>query len=914
MSIMLLTITLSACDSRKSSQESIESVQVLIEEGNKAEAIINLKNVLKNDTKNAEARFLLGKLYAQQGNWLAAEKELNRAQRYFFDTDLVLPLLANVYSHLNDRAGIETLLTKDSKISDDTRQEIQYFLAVSSLASKDGSELAKIEFKNLIKNDKTSIYSHLSRSWLYSLEKNFDKGLKVVEKLLIENTNNALIIELKARTLFTANKMDLAAETYKQYLGFCPQDHHNRLMYSLALANASKFIEAEKQADLLLEINKSNPLVNQVKAQARFSAKDYGEAKKYAEIAINSVNLPIARIVAGFSAYQLQQPELAYDHLVVVKDILSYQHPAKKLLSAIRFQLGYEEENFSELSKAPLSELDSNFLTLSAKELFKVGKTKKAVELMQRASDLDSENSSIIYQQGLMSLFSGDDSSITLFKKALDKSPDLNAASLMLVMKLVEKKEYKEALDVAIKLEEKKPEFAYGLMGGIYNAQGDLKTAKMYFQKILKLNKQNIVALFNLAKVSQAENNFKQSINIFQQIIEIDNQHIPSLLEMLKLADKQSLQTEVEQFFESRALTNRENVTSVIALAEYYLIKNNVEKAKNLIQQSLVRIPNTKKLLMEEAKIEILLKNYDLALISIDKALVIDDENSVAHAARANLLLLKGDLLGAIKEQEVAVILNKNSFNLKLQLAFLYLKNNQIKAAKNVEKELFQNNKNNIAYNELQGKVAFIEKDYSKALAKLTPVYENKPSDGILLLLVTSLHNLDKTSEALQMLSIFEGKASEPLSIQAQLKQAELYSKASPLKAIKIYEGLINTTDNEIKYILFNNLAWLHLGQGDNSKALGSAEEAIKLSPNTSAIHDTYSSMLLANGNSVKALAFSKKAYQANKLKQNYKLHYAEALLANDKKNEAKKLIDSIKSTDLVDDELVRFKSVLKKL
>ncbi len=908
-----LTMFLSGCGNDKSSQEYIESAKILIEEGKEAEAIIDLKNLLKDDAKNGQGRFLLGLSYANQGSWLAAEKELNKALSNKLDKNYKIKaqeVLAYVYSHLGDSAGIENL----AKSSDKSNKIIQYFLATSYLS--DGEKKLGLKILNEIVNAKKPLlYAQLSQSWIYSINKNFDKAMETLNELPDKESNSAVVIELKARTLFAAKQMKLALEFFEQYLAMRPQDHQNRLMYALALADSANFNEAEKQADLLLEINKSNSYLNQIKAQARFSEKDYEEAKKHAELAIQSTSdLPVARIIAGFSAYQLQQPEIAYEHLIAVKDVLSYQHPAKKLLNGIRFQLGYVDESFLDLSQTSLSELDTNILSLSAAEFFKIGEMDKAIKLIDKAGEIEPDNALIMYQKGVMQLFNNDDSAIDLFKSALEKNPELDAATVMLVMELIKDKKYDDALNSAMKIEDKNPELANSLIGGVYNHQGNIKKAKLYFDKVISLNNKHIGALFNLAKIAQAENKIVESLSMFEQILTIDEQHIPSLVEVLKLAKNIEVSDKVEKLLKDQVLKNEMAITPVIALAEYYIAKDLPLKAKTAIQASLKLKPNTVKLLMEEAKADILLKNYSLALETINKVLMKDDKNSTAYAAKSRLLLLENNLTGAIQAQEIAVKLNNDSFIFKLQLAFLYIENYNIKMAKKIEKSLYSEYKTDINFVALQGRIAFVENDYEKAISILSGVYKQQPSEQVLLELVTSLQNTAKVNEALTLLVAHKVKSSKALSAIGLLKLAELYSDEQPLKAIETYNKLIDSKDEKAKSIVFNNLAWLHFKQKNKVKALANADKAIALAPEMAAIQDTYGYMLLVNNKNEKALVFSKKAHQGNKHKQNYKLHYIEALIANSKNKEAKRLVESIKSSHLKGDELISFKNILRKL
>ena len=586
---------------------------------------------------------------------------------------------------------------------------------------------------------------------------------------------------------------------------------------------------------------------------------------------------------------------------------MSYKHPARRLLTAIRFQLGYGDENFKDLSRASIDKLDSQLLSASAQELFKVGKLDEAEQLMQRANQLEPENEKIIYQQGIIKLFKNDNSAIEFFKLALEKNPEFDAASISLIIKLTTEKKYNEAFEVVDKLKNRNPLMAYGLIGGIYLHKGDVEKAKNAFTRVVVMNENHIGGLFNLAKIAQQEKSLEEAVEYYKRILKINKHHLPSISSLIQLSVNKQLQTSIKGYFKANLVESPEDSVTSIALAEYYLTQKEIVKAKKVALQGLKVLPNDRALLLINAKIETYLKNYDGALDYLNEATQDKKEtlkNAMIYASKSTVFLLKGDLSSAITEQERAVKSSVNKIVYELNLVRLYLKNNNLKAARELVYDIDQGADENVDLIELKGHIAFLDGDYQQAATLLSKVHSMKPSEQVALEMITAMQKLGKQKEALTLINNIQNK--KP-SLMFQLKKAELYAKEEPDRAITIYKELIKKTNSH--YVLQNNLAWLYLAQKENDKALQSAKIAMKSAPQDSAVQDTYGVVLLALGHNVRALEVLKNAAESEKAKLSYKVHYAEALIANNFNHEARKILDKINEQELKGDLLTRFLS-----
>ena len=95
--VILSLVGLFACGESTTTSEYVDNARRYLDDGKTTAAIIELKNALKIEGDNAEARWLLGKVYFDQDDMPSADKELRHARKLGVSKDQVLPLLAQAF-------------------------------------------------------------------------------------------------------------------------------------------------------------------------------------------------------------------------------------------------------------------------------------------------------------------------------------------------------------------------------------------------------------------------------------------------------------------------------------------------------------------------------------------------------------------------------------------------------------------------------------------------------------------------------------------------------------------------------------------------------------------------------------------------------------------------------------------------
>ena len=112
VAVLLLTALLSGC-SEKSMESHLADARSYVSEQQPDAAIVEYKNAIQKSPNAAAPRFELGKLYLQTNNFVAAEKELNKAMELGYAASEVIPLLSVAYQ----QSGAENALSEVDYLS-----------------------------------------------------------------------------------------------------------------------------------------------------------------------------------------------------------------------------------------------------------------------------------------------------------------------------------------------------------------------------------------------------------------------------------------------------------------------------------------------------------------------------------------------------------------------------------------------------------------------------------------------------------------------------------------------------------------------------------------------------------------------------------------------------------------------------
>ncbi len=889
-----MMLALSACGEKETLESHLNSAKVHINANEVNASIIALKNAIRLDSKNAQARFLLGQVYLNLGDGVSATKELERAKAFGYTDKQLLPSLARAYILTESDADVIALSEEASHLA---IEQQSHYLAYQTLAAlrTENKELAQESVKTALSISKQGIYSLLANAYLQLSESNNTEAEGLVKRVLTINPNQVDALMLQGQIATVMRDFKLASDSYKQYLLLQPRSGVVELFLADALLRAENYIEAEKHADAILARVSSQPFAHYIKSMARFHAKDFTKSSEHAEAALaanfNQMNL---KLVAGASAFYLKNWEQATNHLTSIIKYLPKEHLANRMLAVSQLELGLVSEISDTLdgfTEGDDSDNNAEFLASLSFKLLELGAVSEAKKLVEQSGELDSDNAKTNARQGILKLMMNDPSGIEDLKDAVKLDPELVEAELALAFAALQSGDIKQANTIAQSWQSKYPEKAGGanLLASIAIKQENYAKAELLLLESLQLEPDNVFALSQQLRISRKQGNDELSKSRADYLVTV----YPNNNKVLGLYfGTYRNEAALEKLISAYKL-NTQDTQKAILLVEAYMSLEQLSKAESILKEmaDIVKLP--KRYWQLSVLIAKQKKDFKLMQSLLEEWFSKNPYHLEPVVLLADVYANKRDYQRALSMVNKGLELHENNLILQLINMQLLLNTNKIPEAKGLYKVLAVKDINESLKDGLQGRIFLLEANFVQAVPKLESFYKNYANAQNAFYLSGAYVGNNEKDKAITLLSDFLTANPDNLRVKATLAGLYLENEADKETAITYYTEVLEKQPKNV--IINNNLAWLHLEKGNYKKAVDYAKTAFDFAPKVPNILDTYSQALLKTGDKEAALSYSNEAFELTKAKDiDIAINYAEALIANQHLIKAKELLESI--------------------
>lgn len=904
-----LILIIAACSETKSTIELKADASSSLQSGNISTAIILIKNIIKSNPNDAEARFLLGKAYLQNDEFLSAEKELNKARELNFISPELNILTAKILLAQNKFDEIiETI--EPSSFSSDHNKILAHIMMSKAYLSLDNIKEAKKHIDKSNEIDSQSPHSILGLALISAYQSNTTQALKLIENVINISPLLPEALLLKGSIESKMEAFELAANTYAHYVELKPNSFNIQTLVAHNFIRAGKYQQAQEVIDSLLIVTEQHPTVNLLAAQLALVDNKYDVAKEFANKVLISTNNGLAQIISGLSDYYLGNNEQAFYQLNAIADDLPKSHKIHQVLAVLQLKLGYTDELNQTLANLNEQNIESaSFFANIGNGLAQQGDFQGANQLFERAVKMSPKNAEIKTQQGILKLINTDASGITDLQDALALEPKLAEANIALAMTYLKQGEIKKATEIADEWLAKEPSNANALLlrGNIAIKTVELNAAKSYFNQAMKVAPDNTTPIFNLAVIEAEQRNFTISTELLDKLLNI-NKEYPAAYRLLisnamELKEEDALKDKLLKTIKS----SPDSVWPRIILSRKLNIDKKYQEANNILEalnnyESLpvvyfITLSNNYLIQQKFDDVELLFSKWQKA----------QPNNSRAYIMHLNFLEKQNKHSKALEVTQRALNhahLRKDFQLLSFESYFLLL-TKQLEQATIKAQRLSQIKPEDPFVLRIQGQINLAKKDYNLAIQQLNKSLKQKKDFYTVLYLATAYKNNNEIKTAIQFL---ETELKESPKNDAYRKfLANLYIHESPNDAIEHYKQVVSANPKDI--VALNNLAWLLYKNNNLEPALKYATQAQTLAPEHPQILDTLGIILTAQNKLNKAIEALKTANKISPKSAEIIIHLAQAYKANKNETQAKSLI-----AQLSDEEKKKWVNDLKGL
>ena len=890
--ILVGLATLSGCSEKESAETYIAQARQSQQESKANESIIALKNAIKIAPTNGEARFLLGDVYLNQGNAVNAVKELEKAKENRHNFDTTIPLLSRAY-FLNEQN--EEVIELSNEVTALTKESAnQYWLYhMLSQLKLDAPKKAKNALTKAKLIDEKSAVSLLASAYFAFYEKELETAESLVNESLAKVPNYPESLLLLGNVAGVLEKYTIASDSYRKYLLVQPEQRTAELLLANALLKDGQTEEAEKHADNILALLPQQPYANYVKAMVRNQEKDYENASKHAEIAIqNKFNQPNLKIVAGTSAFYLKKYEQVLLHLKPLLPYLPEEHFARRMIVVSQLELGIVEDVVDTLGESSSAQAqNSEFNSILSYKLLQAGAQEQAKALLDK-SMRDSDDPSQLMRDGVLKMMVNDESAVESLEKAVALDPKLVKAELAIAYIALKEGDYKKANAIAKKWQANYPDKADGLNleSAIVLKQKNINLAKALLHQALSIEPQNIYSLQQLSRISIAEKDNESAIKYIEQAIET----APSNPKVLRQYFDLKRDDNALAFVKQQAIENTDNVNLKLVYAEAFLQSNKVDEV--LRELNSLKPTNQTPKLYWQLKLTSYRAQQNLSLLqtTLEDWRKINPYHIEPVVYLADVHVIKKDYDAAIRVVNAGLLEQQDNLTLQLVKLQVLISAQKVNDAQTLYATIGKKIQNPIMKQGIEERIALLNKNYQQAAQQLGPFYQNSPTVKNAVYFVASLVGNNQRNEAIKVLEQHTQKESN-----AQLLSllGSLYLETNNMaQAAKVYKNLAE--ENPRNVVALNNSAWLYMEQGEFTIANELIEKAVELAPDSPDILDTQAQILMKMGKLKEALGKATLAYQkSNESNPDITLNYVELLVLNDRKSRAQKVIANIQTS-----------------
>lgn len=915
--LLLACAFLAGCDrlTSRSDGDYVQRANVLRAEGKSTAAIIELKNALQQNPRNAEARLMLAELYLTKGFGKDAESEILRARDLGVSKEATRVPLGKALLLQREYKRVLSEIGADGNANDESRAALLAMRGEAQLALGD-KNAAKESFKQALALDPASIEANIGQArWLAS-ERDFDAASNALDGVLSRAPNELQALLLQGELLQIVKEDAKASEAYRKILALHPENGPAAINLASILIAGKEYQEAAKVIATLHDSSPKHPAPHYMRALLEFSqGKHKAALDAVQESLAMAPDHPQSLLLAATARYELGAYEQAERELRAYLAQDRSNLFVHKLLAATLLKMGRAQEAVEVLTPvlASFTGEDAQLFALAGDALIQTKNYVKGSEYLQRAAASDPNNPQLRTALAASRFAMGDTkSAVQVLESAVQLEGEAGRSQALLIMAQLNSKDYGNALKNANEYAKRQPDnpVAFNLLGAAYQAKDDTANARKYFEKALALRADFFPAAANLAQLDLQAKNAPAARRRFEHVLATDPNNLQAMMALAQIEGSAGNGAGLVAWLEKARKAQPTAVLPRLELYAYYFKAREFRQALQLAQEAQAIRPNLPEVIEAVGQSQLASGQPAAAANTFTQLVKISPRSAVAHFRLGSALMAEGNTEGAISSLQKAILLQPNFLEAKAALAGLYVQRQRYDEALKLAQDIQKAYPNSSIGFALQGDLLYRTKKYPQALKAYETASRFGPSLQIAIGLDLSAAQGDaqKNSHA----KLKQWLRDNPVDDVGRLYFADgLLAQGKIQEAKEQYELLVARRPDTP--LVLNNLAGILHRQKD-PRALSYAERAFKLAPDHPSIGDTLGWILLEQGATERAVKLLATASGKAPQRAEIKYHYAAALVKAGDAVQARKLLEDVLATDHPFEGREKAKEMLKQL
>lgn len=868
-----------------------------IAKGDTASATISLRAVLQNRPQAGEARYLLGKLLSEAGDFVAAEDQLRLAYQYGYPDDEVVPLLAKVLAGMNRSMALAQEFGEIEFRNPQATAELKVQIALGRMfESKYPEAAAAIDRALQLVPDHPDASAIKFR--LAAIGGDPAGAAAQVDALLQRQPDNALAWALVGDLQLQrgAQGVDAALEAHRRAVALRPSLVASHVAIITMLIDRNDGDGAAAQLAALGKVAPTHPQSRFFEAVLALRRGDARLAQAIAhqmlEASPNDVRLLVLGAQAEIALGALEQAEVLLGKAVKFAALAA---PPRHMLAEVYIRTGRPGDAIDILGPLVGTKIDDAYAhTLAGQAHLMSGNTAAARASFDRALALRPDDRRVRMASALAKLATGQESVAFAELGAMARSEAGDTtADLAIVNARLARGEFTEALAAIDALAAKSAQKALPdqLRGQTALLRGQRDEARRHFEAALAKEPGYYAAVTQLVALDVAENKLPAARQRLEEVRARDPRSSQARLALAELMVRGGEPAaEVQKVLDEAVRVNGNDSAAHIALAGHHLRLGQLDAALSIVQRATSTLPESLALMDALGRVYRARGDLELAVATYNRASTLWPRSPLPHIRLADAHLARRNLDSAGEHVRSALKEAPRSLEAQRLAITVALRQRRPAQALEVARRVQQQRPREIVGHVMEGDIEMALRNYPQAIVAFRRALSIAPGNEVAERLYRALLGARRDGEARQWAESW--RKDHPDDIDFVVHMADIALGSGRLaEAEALYREVLQRLPQNP--LAMNNVAYTMIKQGKPG-ALPLAEAAVRLAPKDAAILDTLAASFAQQGRFDKAIEWQVKALEAAPSGATLRLTLARYYLAAKQRDKAVAELDAL--------------------